>query len=77
MITVSKNRLREESTATFRTGTPFQKKQSFSVSASFSATGLSNPKRETIVVHETTFLEALQKGQAKWPGATISLRRIG
>lgn len=54
---------------------PFQKKQLIKVTATIPTKGLGNTRKESLTAWGT-FMEVIQKAQAKWPGASISITTI-
>lgn len=62
----------------FKKGSPFQKKQGFLITATLPAKDkmLANAEKRTMVLYDTTFGDAIQKAQRRWPGASITLKTM-
>lgn len=65
-------------TATFNRRMPFQRKQSFSIAATYPAKTIwGRPEVHREIYHDTDFMSAIQKANQQYPRASISIRTLG
>ena len=76
-ITVHRDRLREYANVSFKKGSPFQRKQSYFVTVTVKSKDMiDNTEKHTMVLYDTTIMDAFSKVRSRYPGAAMSIRPL-